>query len=173
MCRGWGPRSEHGYGGGAPSGPGALAYRRRGHAGAVSKLADLGLPVLAVPVVGGAGGPGERARFRSRKKRRATRRQFEGSGCTRARRRPRSRVSRSSRRALRAAELWRQAAGGAGLHGVSNGATGWDPHPWPRQSPNAQVLAVEDGRPRLHYQGIFGHPVAGAYAPHSTTRCSS
>jgi outer membrane receptor protein involved in Fe transport len=53
-------------------------------------------------------------------------------------------------------------AGGV-LHGVSNGATGGVQIRGLGGSPNSQVLVVEDGVP--DYQGIFGHPIADAYAP--------
>ena len=49
------------------------------------------------------------------------------------------------------------------LHGVSNGATGGVQIRGLGGSPNSQVLVVEDGVP--DYQGIFGHPIADAYAP--------
>ncbi len=54
-------------------------------------------------------------------------------------------------------------SGGPGLHGVGNGATGGIRIRGLGGSPNTQVLVVEDGVP--DFQGIFGHPLADAYAP--------
>ena len=52
---------------------------------------------------------------------------------------------------------------GAGVHGVSNGASGAIHVRGLGGSPNAQVLVVEDGVPDV--QGIFGHPIPDAYVP--------
>ncbi len=52
---------------------------------------------------------------------------------------------------------------GAGVHGVSNGASGAIHVRGLGGSPNAQVLVVEDGVPDI--QGIFGHPIPDAYVP--------
>lgn len=52
---------------------------------------------------------------------------------------------------------------GAGIHGVSNGASGGIHIRGLGGSPNDQVLVVVDGVP--DYQGIFGHPIPDAYVP--------
>jgi|WetSurMetagenome_2_1015567.scaffolds.fasta_scaffold00334_10 outer membrane cobalamin receptor len=52
---------------------------------------------------------------------------------------------------------------GAGLHGVSSGASGGIYIRGLGGSPNSQVLMVEDGVP--DYQGIFGHPIPDAFSP--------
>jgi len=51
---------------------------------------------------------------------------------------------------------------GAGIHGVASGASGSVHIRGLGDSPNSQVLIVEDGVP--DYQGIFGHPIPDAYA---------
>ncbi|MBN2035798.1 MAG: TonB-dependent receptor [Chitinispirillaceae bacterium] len=52
---------------------------------------------------------------------------------------------------------------GAGLHGISSGASGGIYIRGLGGSPNSQVLVVEDGAP--DYQGIFGHPIPDAFFP--------
>ncbi|OGJ87376.1 MAG: hypothetical protein A2268_14580 [Candidatus Raymondbacteria bacterium RifOxyA12_full_50_37] len=52
---------------------------------------------------------------------------------------------------------------GAGLHGVSSGASGGIYIRGLGGSPNSQILVVEDGAP--DYMGIFGHPIPDAFSP--------
>ena len=59
---------------------------------------------------------------------------------------------------------------GAGLHGISSGASGGIYIRGLGGSPNTQILVVEDGIP--DYQGIFGHPIPDAFFPSLIERVS-